>query len=46
MIVAEPIYTKLTLAQQRFVKNSYAESYKILTNSLVADTRSQTDGRK
>jgi hypothetical protein len=40
----DPIFKKLRLAQQLFVKNSYTELHENPTNDLRAD-RSQTDRR-
>ena len=42
----QPTFTKLTLARQAPVKNSYIEFHvKELNNRLIADSRLQTDGR-
>jgi hypothetical protein len=38
-----PIFTKFTLAQHLFVKNSQSEFLENLTDGLVADTRSWSD---
>jgi len=39
------IFTKLTLARQLFVKNSYTKFHENLTNGLLADTHHrQRDG--
>ena len=42
---SQPIYTKLTFALP-FVKNAYLEFHEHSSNCLVADTESQTEGRK
>jgi hypothetical protein len=41
--VIQSSFTKLILVQKIFVKKSYIEFNENLTNSLVADTRLQTD---
>ena len=43
--VAEPIFTKLVLVKQLFVKSYHTELHENLKNALDADTRSQTDRR-
>jgi hypothetical protein len=45
MTATEPILTKITLAQQRFLNNTYTVFHENLTNSFIADNTSQTDGR-
>jgi hypothetical protein len=42
---AEPICTKLVLAQKLFAKNYHTELHENLKKTLDADTRSQTDRR-
>lgn len=44
--LAQPIFTKLTFAQQLTAKNSYAQFHRNPTNCVVADTRSQEYGQK
>ena len=43
--ITEPISTKLKLARQSFVNNSYSEFNENPTKSLVAVNWQQTDGR-
>jgi len=45
MAVNEPIFMKLQLATPIFMKNPCTKFHPNPPNSLVADTRSQTDGR-
>jgi len=41
--VTEPIFTKLALVWQLFIKNLYNEFPETLTNGVAADSRSQMD---
>jgi hypothetical protein len=43
MIITVLTYTKLMLALQHFVKNSYTKSHADLTNCLVTDTTTYID---
>ena len=45
MKVNGSIFTKLVLAREVFVKNTFTEFHENQTNGFAADTRSQTDGR-
>jgi hypothetical protein len=44
MIVAEPIFMRLTLAEQLFIKDYYREFHENPRNFIVAGTRSKKDG--
>ena len=45
MVANKPIFMKLQLATPIFMKNPYTKFHPNPTKCLVADTRSQTDGR-
>ena len=45
MTVTWPVITKLTSERQLFAKNSYTKFHENLTDHLVTDTRSLTDGQ-
>lgn len=45
MTVIEPLFNELTVARQRFVNNLSSAFRENARKGLVAETRSQTDGR-